>query len=396
MTPDTELSFPSLPREISVRELRSISESQPTVDDVTRHISQIIYSESDEFWNQSDFHPHSSAHGRRRVTIAELRLIRERVLEIASTCGFPNQRVATPPNHFEQVLATRLPGILQMHPAEAYFAGTWDFLTLRVLADVAQWRWRLGSELNSAVANRWRGDGRRQFLKQAHRRGVLLGNAVLGLTEEDLMQIIERPGLTGNELIASAVGSFQVTKRLSRDEFRSFMKELGRIATQRAVFNAEIASQLIVDAENFVSLRSPDSFVTQTSMEAGVSALDVFLTTCGDNYLEFLERFMNHDQSRFSEIEVGRLLKLAIATNASAEGYQAECVLLCEFLLTVVDSLPPDCLHVIYVAVKYFLMEDDLIADEIDGGYQDDLVVLEAARAAVIAAIEMKEDRHAS
>jgi hypothetical protein len=105
---------------------------------------------------------------------------------------------------------------------------------------------------------------------------------------------------------------------------------------------------------------------------------------------------MSHDQSRFSEIEVGRLLKLAIASNSGAEGYRAECVFLCEFLLTVVDTLPPDCLHVIYVAVNYFLMEDDLIADEIDGGYQDDLVVLEAARAAVIAGIEMKEHRDVS
>ena len=76
-----------------------------------------------------------------RVDSAKLGDLREKVIRLASHYGFPSAIVKDNKLEFDRELALVFAQEMPMLEVEASLAQVWNFLTLRVLPDVAIWRW---------------------------------------------------------------------------------------------------------------------------------------------------------------------------------------------------------------------------------------------------------------
>lgn len=135
-----------------------------------------------------------------------LAALRERVLELASAAGYPQRREQSALRDFDAECARLLHEELPVTPHEAAHREVWACLTTAHLLDVATWRWG-----TVADRNRVNGDLNRDTFRRLWWRAEILHDPATswdhfgGLGEDEIVAIMERPGVTGNPRIARAV-----------------------------------------------------------------------------------------------------------------------------------------------------------------------------------------------
>lgn len=167
--------------------------------------------------------------------------IRGAVVEVARRHGFPKAGKSADRAAFDAEAAVALAGIEELHSGEALRDDVWAFLTSLVLHDVARWRFGLSRErFHGGVRNTFqrlwmraealdRGEG------HADRWGLLKE-----LTEDALVQIIERPSIGSRPILARAIGEGWV--RASRQYGRGMMEPvMRRVAMSVRLKNEVIA-----------------------------------------------------------------------------------------------------------------------------------------------------------
>lgn len=133
----------------------------------------------------------------------QLSQIREIVVDAVGEFGFPSSRTAaTAP--LDQKLARALRDALPITPFAASDRGAWTFLTCCLLPDVAYWRFP-GSSVR-----RFLGDINRNVFRRLWWRVEILGppqgkdDPIWGV-EDVMVQLMERPGLTGSPEVAQSI-----------------------------------------------------------------------------------------------------------------------------------------------------------------------------------------------
>ncbi|WP_457098966.1 hypothetical protein [Microbacterium sp. P5_E9] len=235
----------------------------------------------------------------RRVGSADLLQLRNGVLAIAERHGFPNARSRGARPSFDQELAAELVSLAPMLPVEAANQQVWAFITLRVLPDVALWRWpsrvetnalswadedddfEFESEQPSSHVGRLL-DRRRGLFRQAWWRGFLLGTqSVLLLDEDNFVQLTDRISLTGDSrlgasIVASHLHYLSNPTYDRRYGLRRALVLVGRLLGRLnvdALSDNEIHSAVVAQFENSVGVVNPNKKPIGSNSVAGEGSL---------------------------------------------------------------------------------------------------------------------------
>ena len=180
-----------------------------------------------------------SATGGTRVTPQELSELRAAVLASAREYGFPAaNRKDT--QKCEAHIAVTLYRRMDITANEAASEGLWEYLTCVLMPDIVIWRFRDSGGTTSV--DRFLGGRRNNFHRLWWRAYVLAGNLddgeavrLLGfLGEDEMVQMLERPGLFGNLRLM----------RVYCSEFRRAVAE-GEIKRRRADINRDVHKRLL-------------------------------------------------------------------------------------------------------------------------------------------------------
>lgn len=136
------------------------------------------------------------------VTVAELIKLRERVVEIARTLGFPSTSTQESRRAFDASITRLLYETMGISPHEASRDEIWQFIACVLLPDLTIWRWRQDRETFHRA--RFLGGVRNTFGRLWWRAEILCEHEqanpwelVEQLGEDELVQIMERPLLMG-------------------------------------------------------------------------------------------------------------------------------------------------------------------------------------------------------
>lgn len=347
-----------------------------------------------------------------RVNKAQLDDIRATIIDLASRHGFPNERNRRAQPTFDQELAVLAADTFPMLPVEASDEEVWAFLTLRVVPDVAVWRWPLEDpvEVEEGTEKRFRVTStlerlighRRGMLKQAWWRSFLLGpEACTQLDEDNFIQMTDRISLTGDRRLSRALVATHLEFR-NRAEYpaRAGLRRamvligrlLGRLAIDAlpddvlAVSIRRCFEQALEDTKPDGPVDAADTVVSRSdraeSEEPQVtgSAIDRFLELAAA-YTELLEPhlYIPTPQDAVN-------LTLAAQDYARQLGDDIIAVRISEDLSSLVDEwlmLDDDERAVVHAALAYFLDAEDAKADASDEGLIDDDEVVDAAFTAI-------------
>jgi hypothetical protein len=137
-----------------------------------------------------------------------LTAVRTQVLELAAAAGYPEKAQSRALPQFESECSRMRHRALNISPHEAGHREVWACLTAGHLLDVAAWRW--GGITDRKRAN---GDVNRDTFRRLWWRHEILGDTVRspnelpGLREDEIVAILERPGVTGNPEVAKAIAN---------------------------------------------------------------------------------------------------------------------------------------------------------------------------------------------
>lgn len=186
--------------------------------------------------------------GGHRVSEERLTEIANGVRSIAARSGYPGRPTKDADEGlraFDVETATFLHSRMEIGAAEASAAGVWSFIGCVLLPDIARWRYpgREGFTPRERFLGAARGT--RNVLGRLWWRAELLGtdndeqgDSLLSfLSEDELVAVMERPGLAGNPILARQIGkSFrQVVGQSSElrrtDIMRDATKRVRRLLT---------------------------------------------------------------------------------------------------------------------------------------------------------------------
>ena len=147
--------------------------------------------------------------GSAKASEQHLQELASALTQIAESHGYPREQARNTDADGEW--AEKLHLMLKVTPHQAAHDGMWHFMTLVLVPDLVRWRWGVTSD-GDRVSDRWitvSHRGRNTFGRLWWRSEVLL---VLGsqepytlvhaLTEDELVQIMERPSLSGNRRLS--------------------------------------------------------------------------------------------------------------------------------------------------------------------------------------------------
>jgi len=180
-----------------------------------------------------------TAVGGARVREADLASVQDAVRSVAVECGYPEPQQRGGYQQFDVECARQLIAKVQIVPAEAAKTGVWQYLCCIVLPDVV--RWRFFSPSPGTAPERFLG-GVRNALGRLWWRAYVLEGAdglfrsldLMGrLSEEELVQLFERPTLAGSRPLVRATAlafleiveaGFQQRQKLMRDAQKRIMR----------------------------------------------------------------------------------------------------------------------------------------------------------------------------
>lgn len=142
----------------------------------------------------------------------------DRLLEIRANIfkefGTPSQNIsdlAIKESDFDRIF-TRicLTTFHDLNPIDAFNRDVWSYLTLRVLPDLALWRWR-----KNKTDERFLGGAERSCFQRLWLRSYVLGGDLASqLFEDEAVNIFERPeAIGGNRRLTHAFANFVVSNR---------------------------------------------------------------------------------------------------------------------------------------------------------------------------------------
>ena len=190
--------------------------------------------------------------GGTRATSAQLRSLRDGLIERARPCGFGQDGERKDFARFDSEVAAWLADLDFLHDSEALRDDVWAFVAIAVAPDIVRWRF-------GATPSRYRG-GIRNAFQRLWLRGRTLDRGrgsrdrwqlVNALTEDAFVQILERPGLSAYPELARAIAEawLRATKRYSKG-----MEGIMRRATLRIRIQNEIRLLTLVGATPLAEL----------------------------------------------------------------------------------------------------------------------------------------------
>lgn len=199
----------------------------------------------------AEFYPVATA----RCTDSDLTELRAAVLAEARSHGFPDMDQARQKTAFDQAVSKILYERMNILPADAANVDVWNFINIRLLPDVAIWRY-----------GRRSGDGSRWDVTEARLfamtrtifgrlwwRAYLLGpDIAVRLKEDESVQLTERPLICGYAPLARAIANrhlstFSTGKRmmLLRDAMKRFIRRL--VVVSVFLMSEEEIAELVED-----------------------------------------------------------------------------------------------------------------------------------------------------
>jgi hypothetical protein len=173
-----------------------------------------------------------------RIPESQLEDLQQEVRAFVDELGWPEPYETEERLLFRTKLPTILHQKMAISAANAGRAGIWSFLSLVLMPDVAVWRWPdLTPQRVKGHAERSRN---RHVFRVAWWRAEVLGESsadlLAELSEDNLVQILERPGLFRDHRLATTTGDTFVAYRneipggVSHEEvFRDLCKRLNRL-----------------------------------------------------------------------------------------------------------------------------------------------------------------------
>ena len=191
-----------------------------------------------------------------RIQESQLEDLRQEVRVFVDELGWPEPCETEEKRLFKTKLPTILHRNMAISAANAGRAGVWSFLSLVLMPDVAVWRWPdLTPQRLTGYAER---SSNRHVFRVPWWRAEVLGerhaSLVADLTEDNLVQILERPGLFRDHRLAVTAGDTFVDYRSEipddvsdEDVFRDLCKRLNRLGAFVAfeVLKAEELTEVV-------------------------------------------------------------------------------------------------------------------------------------------------------
>ena len=180
--------------------------------------------------------------GGKRVRAEDLDQLRTRLRELAEAHGFPDP-VRGRTGQLDRELARLLYSEMNIVPADAGHEGVWSFLSLVLVPELPVWRFpgRTPERLRGMPRN-----ALRRLWWRAHTFDVDEESPIWNLTEDQLVQIEERPSIGGNPPLARelAAAFLEFSEGLAaslRDELlRDTMKRVVRISSVVSLYHLGI------------------------------------------------------------------------------------------------------------------------------------------------------------
>jgi hypothetical protein len=156
----------------------------------------------------------------------------------AETLGFPEQ-LGSRRGDFDRLYTELLYRGMAIVPADAAHEGVWSFISLVLVPELAPWRFPNRTE------ERLRGQPRNAFRRlwwRAHTLGITPDSVTFRLTEDQLVQVEERPTIGGDSRVAralcsaleNAIGQFPAVSH--EDLMREAAKYLIRLTPSLSVY----------------------------------------------------------------------------------------------------------------------------------------------------------------
>lgn len=189
-------------------------------------------------WADKHDSQYYSATGGNRASQEHIMEIRSRVMACAQQSGFPETNSEKARRSFDCTCAAELHRTMLITPNEASSGEVWQFLTCVLLPEITAWRFRTST---GVTLERYLG-GNRNTLRRLWWRAYLLSDMSLlrpydfleALMEDELVQITERPSISGNAIVARQIcksfirlcATRHITNRM--DIMREAMKRIRR------------------------------------------------------------------------------------------------------------------------------------------------------------------------
>ena len=154
-----------------------------------------------------------AATGGNKIGITGLSQLQKKIREHASLCGYPNQPGTKQKRDFDAASGQILHENMYITPSEASKPEVWNFLACILLPDIV--RWRFPGTDGVTASERFLGKNRalrNTFGRVWWRAYVLYQQGVerpydllYQLGEDELVQIMERPGIAGSPVLAKQI-----------------------------------------------------------------------------------------------------------------------------------------------------------------------------------------------
>ena len=150
--------------------------------------------------------------GGTRVSTQKIEELRKTVTELAKKCAFPRKPSQDQARRFDASCAALLYDNMAITAHEAAQYGVWQFLCCVVMPHLVRWRFPGRSE--GTTPNRYLGGVRNTFGRLWWRALIFAGDrtqsaehTLQSLKEDELVQIMERPTLSGNRMLSRQVAT---------------------------------------------------------------------------------------------------------------------------------------------------------------------------------------------
>jgi hypothetical protein len=211
------------------------SVQQIAVNAEREHDGRPIFSE--EYLGLNDFSFRTPA--QYRILSEEYLEIRSQVISIAASqkseasplsSNFDSAEIDVNKITFDRKLTEAVLDIFPMNPHEASTRDVWSYITLRILPDVAMWRYPNRS--NDPEWERFIGTERNTFKRLWWRAYMLGGSLASQLDEDELVQMFERTESIGsNKRVMKTMAEFAID---SRDAMRAIGGKSSTLITETA------------------------------------------------------------------------------------------------------------------------------------------------------------------
>lgn len=223
------------------------------------------------------------ATGGTRIAVDDLLEIRRRIVELATTSGFPKKSSNTEKARFDSKVAAWLASEKIFCSGESLRDDVWAFLTTVLVPDIVVWRFgKARGRFHGGVRNTLQ---RLWFRSQVLDRGMeneQKWELLEKLTEDALVQITERPSIGANAKLALPLAEAWI--RASQKFGRNKMEDVMRSAIIELRLLNEIRNLSILDTRVLDNLL--DEVFDHTALALKVVPLNASAIPTADNLID--------------------------------------------------------------------------------------------------------------